>query len=120
MCTVGGEPEPSHPQGLRLLTRLLTEPPMPSEQLRRLVLGPDASSAAWDQARSRAHRRLGAMLDDRGSAAIMQDEQGRWALSPALSILGLVEKSALDPSVRRRGKGFSGDERPIGYLERDS
>ena len=120
MSLAGGEPEPSHPQGLRLLTHLLNERPMPSEQLRQLVLGPDASNAAWDKARSRINKRLGAMLGARGSATIQQDDQSRWVLSPKLSVLGLVDQAALDPSVRRRGKGFKGNERPLGYLDRSS
>ena len=118
MSLADGEPEPSHPQGLRLLSRLLDEQPMPSEQLRCLVLGTDASGAAWDKARSRINKRLGAMLGDRGRAAIVQDGQGRWVLSPKLSILGLVDRAALDPSVRRRGRAFRDGERAIGHLER--
>jgi hypothetical protein len=121
MSLAGGEPEPSHPQGLRLLTHLLNERPMPSERLRQLVLGPDASSAAWDKARSRLNKRLGAMLGRRGSTAILQDHQGQWVLSPTLSVLGLVDKAALDPAVRRRGSGgWKGNERPIGHVARDS
>ena len=118
MSLAGGDPEPSHPQGLRLLARLLSERPMPSEQLRQIVLGPDASSAAWDKARSRINKRLGAMLGAHGSSAVLQDEEGRWVLSPSLSVIGLVQEAALDPAVRRRGKGgWKGGERPIGYLE---
>ncbi len=121
MSLAGGEPEPSHPQGLRLLTRLLNERPMPSDELRRLVVGPDAGTAAWDKARSRLNKRLGAMLGMRGSASILQDGQGRWVLSPTLCVLGLVDKAALDPAVRRRGRGgWRDDERPIGYRKNSS
>ncbi len=121
MSFADGAPEPSHPQGLRLLAGLLAKRPMPSDQLRQLVLGDDATSAAWDKARSRINKRLGLMLGARGAAAIQQDEEGRWVLSSTHSILGLVEAAALDPAVRRRGKGgWKGDERPIGYLDLDS
>lgn len=116
MSLADGDPEPSHPQGLRLLTHLLDERPMPSEKLRQLVLGPDASGAAWDKARSRLNKRLGAMLGARGRAAIVQDDLGRWVLSPKLSILGLVDRAALDPSIRRRGRAFRDGERAIGHI----
>jgi hypothetical protein len=117
MSLAGGEPEPSHPQGLRLLTALLTDPPMSSERLRERVLGPDASDAAWDKARSRINKRLGAMLGHPGRAAIVLNEQGLFVLAPELRVLGLVERDALDPTVRRRGSRFASD-RPIGFYNR--
>ena len=118
MAPSAGEPEPSHPQGLRLLASLLTEPPMSPEKLRERVLGLDASAAAWDKARSRLNKGLRAMMGTGKSAAIVQDELGRWVLSPELTILGLVEDAALDPSVRRRGSRFESDA-PIGFRPRE-
>ena len=78
----------------------------------------DASAAAWDKARSRLNKGLRAMMGTGKSAAIVQDELGRWVLSPELTILGLVEDAALDPSVRRRGSRFESDA-PIGFRPRE-
>lgn len=114
MSVAGGEPEPSHPQGLRVLATLLTDPPMPSHELRDRVLGPDASDVAWDKARSRLGKRLRAMLGEGGPGPIAQDDQGRFVLMPELRILGLVEQEALEPTIRRRGSRFESDE-PVGY-----
>ena len=117
MCLQCGSPESTHPQGLRLLTRLLTEGPTASSVLREKVLGPEASDAAWEKARSRINRRLRAMLRWGRRTPIAVDGDGVIRLHPELQVLGLVDEGALDPSRRIRGRGVDVDG-AVGFWER--